>query len=758
MVAHAASFNGRWIAPREKEGRELSHRKYEGSQSTLRAAVVSSSNGGAGLPEFSNHAVRFGSFEVNFAGAEIRKHGVRLRLQEQPFQVLAALLERPGEVVTREDLIRRLWADGTVVDFDRGLNAAVTRLRQALSDSADVPRYVETVARRGYRFIGSVESARDEVRPAPLPMPSRRTRTWAAAILIFAIALFAGWWWSTRAYSRRSETALKVVPLTTGAGVERNPSFSPDGTQIVYEWVKEDGQRHLYIKVVGSGDPVPLTSGDAAEYGPAWAPDGRLIAFLRQLDQSTMGVFVKPPLGGVERKITEVAPPRSDSVLRRFLRRLDWTHDSRHLVVSAPAHMGGSEGLLLVSVDNGEKTWLTEPSGDSEIGDREPAVSPDGRMVAFARGELGSGEALHLLALTSNLRPAGAPKQLASAGHSRSPAWTADGRRIVYTDLSPGITFGSGAWTIGLDAGDVPHPLPALGRNVALPAVARTGRLAYSRQILQSNIWRQEIPLRGAAIPQPVRLTASSAVDYNAQYSPDGGRIAFSSNRSGSREIWTCASDGAQCVQVTTFNGFTGTPRWSPDGRRIAFDSAAAGQMDVYVVDASGGSPSRLTDVTHGNVPSWSHDGRWIYFSSRVTGRNEIWKIPSAGGKAVQVTRNGGFIAFESPDRRALFYMKTDQNAKLWKSAVDGSGETEVLDDVDARGFVVTADRVYYLRQERNDLFAIRRYVIATHEDSQIVSLAKPVFWGLSISPDGKCLIYSQRLEASNLMLVEDFH
>jgi Tol biopolymer transport system component/DNA-binding winged helix-turn-helix (wHTH) protein len=722
--------------------------------------VVDSTDGGAGvgLPEFSKPAVRFGGFEVNFASAEIRKQGVRLRLQEQPFQVLAALLERPGEVVTREDLIRRLWADGTVVDFDRGLNAAVTRLRQALSDSADVPRYVETVARRGYRFIGSVESARDEVRPAPLPVPSRRTRTWAATILMTAIALFGGWWWSTRANTRRSDATLKVVPLTNGAGVERIPSFSPDGSQIVYEWEKEDGQRHLYIKVVGSGDPVPLTSGAAAEYGPAWSPDGRLIAFLRQLDQSTMGVFVIPPLGGVERKVTEVPPPPSGSVLRRFLRRLDWTHDSRHLIVSAPKQPGGSEGLLLVSVDNSEKAWLTEPSGDSLYGDREPAVSPDGRMVAFARGELGTNEAIHLLPLTRDLRPAGAPKQLASAGPSRSPAWTADGKRIVYTDLSPGMAFGSGAWTIGTDTGDVPHPLPALGRNAAVPAVARTGRLTYSRQILQSSLWRQEIPARAGAILQPVRLTESSAVDYNAQYSPDGGRIAFSSNRSGTREIWTCASDGAQCVQITTFNGFTGTPWWSPDGRQIAFDCAAAGQTDIYIVDANGGSPRRLTDATHGKIPSWSHDGRWIYFSSAVTGRSEIWKIPSAGGKAVQVTRNGGYIAFEVPDRKAIFYIKTDQNAKLWRSAVDGSGETELLDGLDARGFVVTADRVYYLRQEPNGSFAIRRYVIATHEDSQIASLAKPVFRGLGISPDGKYLIYSQRLEASNLMLVEDFH
>ena len=134
-------------------------------------------------PGQSPKIIRFGAFEVDLNAAELRKQGLRLRLQEQPFQVLAALLENPGEVVAREDLVRRLWPDGTVVDFDRGLNAAVTRLRQALSDSAETPRYVETVARRGYRFIAPVDSAAEpllsrKIRPSPSrprPLPSDAT-------------------------------------------------------------------------------------------------------------------------------------------------------------------------------------------------------------------------------------------------------------------------------------------------------------------------------------------------------------------------------------------------------------------------------------------------------------------------------------------------------------------------------------------------------------------------------------------------------
>src|SRR5262249_37853308 len=157
----------------------------------------------------------------------------------------------------------------------------------------------------------------------------------------------------------------------------------------------------------------------------------------------------------------------------------------------------------------------------------------------------------------------------------------------------------------------------------AVPAVARTGRLAYSRIVMQGNIWRQEIPARPGAAPPPVKVTDSSAWECNAQYSPDGSRIAFASNRSGAREIWTCASDGHRCVQITSFNAsfLSGTPRWSPDGKFLVFDSGAAGQVDVYVVSADGGPPRSLTaDAIHGRVPSWSHDGRWIYFSCNVTG------------------------------------------------------------------------------------------------------------------------------------------
>src|SRR5947209_11523818 len=151
--------------------------------------------------------VRFDRFELDLRAGELRKNGIRIRLQEQPLQVLQALLENPGEVITREELQKKIWPADTFVDFDHGLHAAVNRLRTALSDSAERPRYVETVSRRGYRFIGKVDSF-DEPEPVPnkinidpTPTPKPKPRIWNSwtgllggflAAIVIAASLVAG--------------------------------------------------------------------------------------------------------------------------------------------------------------------------------------------------------------------------------------------------------------------------------------------------------------------------------------------------------------------------------------------------------------------------------------------------------------------------------------------------------------------------------------------------------------------------------------
>ena len=695
---------------------------------------------------------------------------MRLRIQEQPFKVLTALLEQPGDLVTREELVRRLWPDGTYVDFDRGLNAAVTRLRQVLSDSVESPRYVETVSRRGYRLIVPVQEGPEPGKPTVIP---GKRHVWRLTAVVLAVTLLAGvgLWWKLNVKSpedkRVSEGPLAVVPLTSEQGITMMPSFSPDGNQIAFQWDQNKREPRIFVRVIGPGEAVRLTTGSRPEFGPAWSPDGKFVAFVRSLDESRYGVFLVPPVGGAERKVMEFAasPDEAPNSYRRFpagdMRLVAWTLDANHLIVSIPGHStsgNSTSGLVALSIDNLQKTRLTTPAGKWESG---PAVSPDGHFLVFSRREAIDASDLYLLPLPKDLRAEGEPRALTEEArlgrYSESPAWAANGKEIIFCsnrDGSPRL------WRIGLEAGAAPKQVQSVGPDTYLPAVSARGRLAYVRGDRTINIWRQQLSAAGESTDAPVSLMASSAKDRNPQYSPDGKLIAFQSSRSGNTEIWICGSDGAKCRQLTSLNGpLTGSPRWSPDGKQIAFDSAASGHFNIYVVDADGGAPRRLEDPADSSMPSWSRDSTWIYFSSQRAGRSEIWKRLSSGGSPVQVTHEGGFAPFEATDGKSLYYLKHPAVTLLCRSRLDGSAETVIAANVEMRGVAVTAERIYYLGREASGATTLRSLTLATGKNTQIATIAKSLNLGLSVSPDGKYALYSQiDHEGSNLALLDGFH
>src|SRR4051812_18491852 len=236
------------------------------------------------------HTARFGVFEADLGKRELRNEGRVIPLQQQPFSVLAVLLERAGDVVSREELQKSVWPADTFVDFDFGLNTAIKKIRAALGDSAGSPRFVETLPRKGYRFIAAVAwepSAATENRnpespspPGAGPEPSRpsaavltkpRLLVWilgAVAILASAIAFRAGW-------SGGPEAAYVPTPLTSYEGVEHQPSFSPDASQIAFVWDGGKGQNFdIYTRRLDGGNPVRLTRGIGFNMDPRWSPDG----------------------------------------------------------------------------------------------------------------------------------------------------------------------------------------------------------------------------------------------------------------------------------------------------------------------------------------------------------------------------------------------------------------------------------------------------------------------------------------------------
>ena len=642
---------------------------------------------------------------------------------------------------------------------------------------AGLPREMEKIINRclrkdpnrRFQHMGDVKVELEELKeesdsgrlvapPAPQTVQGRRL-FWAVGLLIL-LALGISVIWLVRPNSKQPQSELTPVPLTSYPGIEDQATFSPDGSQVAFVWngEKQDND-DIYVKVVAKEGYIQLTTDPARDYDPAWSPDGSSIAFSRDLPGGRTAVYLIPPIGGAEHKIAETSTV-PDIIENSPLRSLGWSPVGNSLAIVDRNSPREPFEIFLLSVETGERRPVTFPPPDA-YGDVSPAFSPNGRALAFERRASGDVADLLVQQLSPALTPQGEPRPiLRQSLVPYNPTWTLDGRGII---SAFGIgDFSSGLWRIASDGSGNRQRLDFAGEFTECPSLSRQrNRLAYTRRIWDPNIWRVELDGRGQAGP-PVKLIASTRMEGNPQYSRDGRRIVFLSDRSGSGEIWVCNSDGTHCGQVTSMGGpATGTPRWSPDGEHIAFDSSPNGNWDVFVVAASGGKPRQLTNRPVSEaIPSWSHDGKWIYFFSMQASAPQVWKVPSEGGKAIQVTHKGGVVAFESPDGRFVYYTKSEEGAEgIWRMPVGGGEETQIVDRVVAlRNFAITDPGIYFLT--RSDAgFDISLFRFATASTEIVTKVQRPNVGSLTVSPDGRSILWAAQYDqlGGDLMLVENF-
>jgi Tol biopolymer transport system component len=437
---------------------------------------------------------------------------------------------------------------------------------------------------------------------------------------------------------------------------------------------------------------------------------------------------------------------------------LDWSPDGKYLAYVDRRPDQQPATIFLLAVDNpDDKRSLTTSAG--QAADYYPRFSPGGKTVAFVRAfTASSAEDIFLVGVTG-----GESKRLTFDNtYVDGLDWTPDGAFVVFSSARLGS--GGRLWKVPA-AGGEPEPLSVGQGGAYSPALCRDGRsLVYTLASVNANIWRYEIHPASRRNTSPTRLIASTGGNQGPQFSPDGKRIAFASGRSGSPEIWVCDTDGSNPRQLTFFStAQAGTPRWSPDGRQIAFDFDMEGHGAIFAVSVEGARPHRLTTGTSNNyVPSWSRDGKWIYFGSDRTGTWQVWKTPAEGGQAAQVTKKGGFAAFESPDGKTLYYAKGQNAPGLWKLPVQGGEETPVLEQLTAGywGYwAVVQDGIYLYNVSTK---TIEFFSFGTHKAGEIAKPEKaPNQYnpGLAGSPDGRWLLYAQVNEdTSHVMLVENFH
>ena len=750
-----------------------------------------------------NHLYEFGPFRLDATERLLLRDEQHVHLPPKALETLLVLVENGGHVIDKDELIRKVWPDTFVEEVNLAKN--VSCLRKILG-GGPAEQYIETIPKRGYRFVGGVKEVWQEnvahVMPegilsgsfakeangasnprvatgeevtlgttdnsyiakaiADSTAVSSKASTLNRLIwpLVFVIlgstVIFAAWSILHRPAVGVAAGAMKIVPVTSLDGSEDQAAFSPDGNQIAFVWNGEkENNSDIYVKMIGAETPLRLTTDPASDNNPAWSPDGRYIAFLRQSTKNG-GVFLVPALGGAERKLSSAFPFRPVITGNA----LNFAPDGKSLALPDKDSESEPFSIFALSIDTGEKLKVTSPPAGS-FGDMYPAFSPDQKLLAFVRFESIASTDIYLMPANG-----GQPNRLTFDHTSiRGLSWTSDGHEIVFASRRGGSTYN--LWKISVTDGRA-EQLMTSERDAFNPTISRErNRLAYTQSLTDGNIWRIGINGSRAVSEPPVKLISSTQEDTSPDFAPDGKRFAFASRRSGSFEVWICDADGSNPRPLTSTGGpLTGTPRWSRDGTQIAFDSWAEGNPEIYVISAEGGLPRRLTsDPAEDITPSWSRDSRWVYFGSTRSGTMQIWKVSNAGGPPVQVTKHGGFEGFESFDGKFFYYSKGRAVPGIYKVPVAGGEETLVLDHHQAglwRYWAVTNEGIYFATAETASSPVIEFLSFATNKISQIAKLNAPLFRtdpGLAISPDGQSLLLVQMDQrGSDIMLVENFH
>jgi Tol biopolymer transport system component/DNA-binding winged helix-turn-helix (wHTH) protein len=704
-----------------------------------------------------------------------------VHLEPKHMQVLTVLAEHAGQVVSKQRLLQTVWADTFV--GDEALSKTISELRRALGDDPKAPRFIQTIPKGGYRLVSVVtfgQSPHDELGPSPAnaselgpaaPVPLRplwfRRSMLVAALLILLAAFgtlvllgvrhFAG-----DSSGRVLRASGSVTQLTTQTGLEFDPAFSPDGTQLVYSRMSEgcpfqncgpsSQASGLWQTVVGSNDERQLTTGPGLDVSARFSPDGRQVAFVRREDAlNRRRIMLVSAVGGPSTKLSEFPAAAA---------AITWSADGTAIIagrdpVDSP---NGDRGLYAVPLTGGAPRAITQATPPMMHVD--PALSPDGHRLAFVAcrytGLMPYDCDIAVADITSDLRMTSPPRRLVTMATISGPVWDIDGKSVIFVGDPDGSQIWS-LWKLAADGQGALQRLESAGRDLGEHlAMARGGGLAFSRIESDSDI------LRIAIGQPPVTLISSSMFEGGGTYSEERRRIAFVSDRSGAMAIWVAEADGSAPRQLTHGpNGHGGSPKFSPDGKRIAFDSQFAdGHWRIRIIDAEGGAATQLTfGPEDQNIPFWSRDGQWVYYAS---GHGQgIARVPARGGAPEPIVTGGsGLVASESTDGRSILFQPKEGDSPLLERALSGGPVRQVLPCVQAGAFAVHAKGIYYIPCGAGPDPVVHLLGASDHRDRPFFSLKAYdgyAGWPLSVSPDGNAMLYTTTVSMrGDLWMIEN--
>jgi Tol biopolymer transport system component/DNA-binding winged helix-turn-helix (wHTH) protein len=625
----------------------------------------------------------FGDVRVDLRRMIVSVRGEPVALEPKSFDVLRYLIQHRDRLVGKDDLLDAVWGDTFVTP--NVLTRAVAQLRRAIGDDAHNARYIETVSRRGYRFLaevtegpsedGATAEARPVAVPVPPPMTPGRGRNWPVPALLAAVvlALAAGAWWAVR---RAPETSAPVrafglpVRVTTRSGLNTWPTLSPDGRSVAYV-SDRSGSLEIYIAgLAPGGREIAITSGGMQSMQPDWSPDGQWIAFHSRVRR---GVWVVPAIGGIPEQVVDFG---SDPA---------WSPDGQWIAFTSDAGGMAAQSALWTARRDGTDLKQLTRMGQPPGGHREPAWSADGRSVLFSVSRGGWGQEIWTVPASG-----GPPRRLAAPRiGGLSPQFAPDGRALYWGSPSTGSTGGS-LWRQALDpAGNAvgeASEVMDIGGTLEGLSIARDGSIAYGVTAADMNLWAVDVRPDGTP-GEPVRLTQDVVRTSSPHYTADG-RLAFAQfgpgrpisaglmNDDGTgvepliAETWVANPQGVRDGRILVtrlqpppatywwvdprtrrlaragrVEGDMANARVSPDGRELAFHVIeSTGEVNVWTRPLDGSGPRRrvTSDAEVMSYPAWSPDGRWLTVEIKRGDQTHVGVVPRDGGRVEQLTSEDG--------------------------------------------------------------------------------------------------------------------
>jgi len=689
-----------------------------------------------------------------------------VKLQEQPFQVLVALLQRPGELVTREELRTKLWPADTFVDFDHSLNAAVKRLRDALGDSADAPVFVETLARRGYRFIGSIDGSSAPSEVAIVAAPERGktliSKRWIAAALLAFVVVGLLAWVARRFPSRPTQVVERKLTANSSENTVSSAAVSRDGKYLAYT-----DSTGVYLRLIRTGEthPVPLPPNFSADLDD-WFPDGSHLLVTRE---DLTGANTSPKNArqtGGTRKLSMW----SISVFGGSPRQL--TDDGAGGSVSPD----GSH-IAFQRSDFGREEWVMRSDGTDQVkvaADKSswagsPRWSPDGNRLAYVR-MVETYNARESSVEVNEWRNPSAQTLLSDNRLGPSLYWLPDGR-LIYTLGDPENLQGASLWAVlpqrSVKALDSSKRITrGIGWINQITGSADGKLLTFLRENTVSSVYIGALARDGTHLVGNRRLTLDENQNLPFAWTPDSKAVLFSSNRNGTSELFKQSTDQPLAESMMTSAEELLQPRVTPDGSEILYISTPKSAdletpSSILAIPIAGGTPRRvLQDVGIWNVQCSPLPSAVCMYSNLKGDRTETFRFDVRTGKRSDPPQVDPWCNWSlSPDgsQRAIVCGSRKGTIRL-RSALTGETLDLTVKGWDELGSIVwSVDGRSLLTISHHESDTALLNVALDGRVSVLLRSSNPEILGAIPSPDGRSLAIAGANTTRNVWQIEGF-